>query len=131
MLAAMRRRPPDRLQQIIHASLRVFGEKGYRRTQMADVARAMGVSPGTLYNYVTGKEALFYLMIDRACLDEPAAEAPKLPVPAPSPGAIVQRLRDRLRADVRLPRLEAALRGSRVRDVRLELENIVDELYPL
>src|SRR5438132_676472 len=83
MIAAMRRRPPDRLQQIIHASLRVFGEKGYRRTQMADVARAMGVSPGTLYNYVTGKEALFYLMIDRACLDEPATDTPKFPRPAP------------------------------------------------
>lgn len=127
----MRRRPPDRLDQIINASLRVFGEKGYRRTQMADVARAMGVSPGTLYNYVTGKEALFYLMIDRACQDRPSTESPKLPVPAPSPGAIIQRVRERWQADTRLPSLEAALERRRVGNVRLELENIVGELYTL
>jgi AcrR family transcriptional regulator len=126
----MRRRPPDRLQQIVDASLRVFGEKGFRRTQMADVARAMGVSPGTLYNYVAGKEALFYLMIDRACLDEPATDTPKFPLPAPSPGAIIQRLRERLRADVRLPSLETALAGGGG-DVRLELARIVGELYTL
>ena len=127
----MRRRPPDRLDQIINASLRVFGEKGYRRTQMADVAREMGVSSGTLYNYVTGKEALFYLMIDRACQDRPSTESPKLPVPAPSPGAIIQRVRERWQADTRLPSLEAALERRRVGNVRLELENIVGELYTL
>jgi len=127
----MRRRPPDRLDQIINASLRVFGEKGYRRTQMADVAREMGVSSGTLYNYVTGKEALFYLMIDRACQDRPSTESPKLPVPAPSPGAIIQRVRERWQADTRLPSLEAALERRRVGNVRLELESIVGELYTL
>jgi len=127
----MRRRPPERLDQIINASLRVFGEKGYRRTQMADVAREMGVSSGTLYNYVTGKEALFYLMIDRACQDRPSTESPKLPVPAPTPGAIIQRVRERWQADTRLPSLEAALERRRVGNVRLELENIVGELYTL
>ena len=127
----MRRRPPDRVQQIVDASLRVFGEKGFRRTQMADVARTMGVSPGTLYNYVAGKEALFYLMIDRACLDEPAPDTPKFPLPAPSPGAIIQRLRERLRADVKLPTLETALARSTGGDVRRELARIVGELYTL
>src|SRR5438093_3961463 len=128
----MRRRPGDRVQQIVGASLRVFGEKGFRRTQMADVGREMGVSPGTLYNYVTGKEALFYMMIGRACLDEPATDTPKFPLPAPSPGAIIQRLRERLRADVRLPSLETALaRGGGGGDVRLELARIVGELYTL
>src|SRR5215471_17228676 len=127
----MRRRPPDRIAQIIDASLRVFGETGYRRTQMADVARELGVSTGTLYNYVTGKEALFYLMIDRACSDAPDAEPPKLPIPSPAPGAIVQRLRERLQADVQLPRLEAALARTRSGDPRAELAGIVEELYAL
>ncbi|HKW95305.1 MAG TPA: helix-turn-helix domain-containing protein, partial [Methylomirabilota bacterium] len=66
-------RPPRPLTQLISAGLRVFTEKGYRRTQMADVAREMGVSPGTLYTYVHGKEALFHLLIDRALLDDPGA----------------------------------------------------------
>lgn len=128
----MRRRPPDRLDQIISAALRVFGEKGYRRAQMADVAREMGVSPGTLYSCVTGKEALFYLMIDRALLNAPpGSEPPKLPVAAPAPGAIVERLRERLRADVALPHLERALARHRGADVSREVEAIVGELYAL
>ena len=127
----MRRRPPDRLDQIVAASLRVFGERGYRRTQMVDVAREMGVSTGTIYNYVTGKEALFYLMIDRAFREAPATESPKLPISMPSPGAVVQRLRERLLEDVKLPRLEAALGRARMTDPRAELEGIVRELYAL
>src|SRR2546427_546435 len=123
----MRRRPPDRVQQIVGASLRVFGEKGFRRTQMADVAREMGVSPGTLYNYVTGKEALFYLMIDRACLDEPATDTPKFPLPAPAPVAIIQRLRERLRADVRLPSLAAVADSAMQRHLDPDPVQIGDE----
>lgn len=127
----MRRRPPDRLDQIIAAALRVFAEKGYRRTQMADVAREMSVSPGTLYNYVTGKEALFHLVVDRAFLPEAASAAPTLPIPVPSPGATLQRLRERLATDAALPVLEAALRREQVTDPRAELEAIVRELYAL
>lgn len=127
----MRRRPPDRLDQIIAAALRVFGDKGYRRTQMADVGREMGVSPGTLYNYVSSKEALFHLIVDRALLPGVVPEAPKLPIPAPSPGATRQRLRERLAAEATLPTLETALRLRRVADPRAELEAIVRELYAL
>lgn len=125
----MRRRPPDRLDQVIAAALRVFAEKGYRRTQMADVAREMGVSPGTLYNYVTGKEALFHLVIDRAFAADPAPSPSTLPIPAPPPGATLTRLRERLAADAALPALDAALRRARVTDARTELEAIVRELY--
>jgi AcrR family transcriptional regulator len=32
---------------------------------MAEVAREMGVSPGNVYNYVEGKDALFYLVLRR------------------------------------------------------------------
>jgi len=127
----MRRRPPDRLDQIIAAALRVFAEKGYRRTQMADVAREMGVSPGTLYNYVSSKEALFHLVVDRAFLPQAASDAPELPIPAPSPGATLQRLRERVAVEATLPALEAALRRERVTDARAELEAIVRELYTL
>ena len=50
-----RKRPEGRLDQLLNCATRVFIEKGYRRTQMADVAREMGVSAGTLYGYVEGK----------------------------------------------------------------------------
>lgn len=126
----MRRRPPRRFDQIIAGALRVFGEKGYRRTQMADVAREMGLSAGTLYNYVSSKEALFHLVVDRAFLPDSASE-PKFPVPTPSPRATVQRLRERLATEAAPPALAAALRRERVTNPRAELEAIVRELYAL
>lgn len=131
IIQPVRRRPPDGLDQVIAAALRVFGEKGYRRAQMADVAREMGVSPGTLYGYVAGKEALFNLVVDRAFATGEAAPAPSLPVPTPPAGATLARLRERLTADAALPILDAALRRSRVRDPRGELTAIVADLYDL
>src|SRR6266852_8243565 len=107
IIARMRRRPPDGLDQVIAAALRVFGEKGYRQTQMADVAREMGVAPGTLYGYVTGKEALFHLVVDRAFAADRPGPAPALPIAAPRAGATLARLRERLAIDAALPVLEA------------------------
>jgi AcrR family transcriptional regulator len=125
----MRRRPPHGLDRLVAAALRVFGEKGYRRTQMSDVARAMGVAPGTLYGYVAGKEALFHLVVDRAFTSDVRTAAPSLPVPTPPPGATLARLRQRMTADTVLPPLEAALRRARPADPRAELEAVVAALY--
>ena len=80
-----RSRPPDRFQQLWDAALRVFGSKGLRRARMADIAREMGVSPGSLYNYVESKEALFAWLVDRGGEAGPVA-APASP-PASDPGA--------------------------------------------
>src|SRR6266487_1052137 len=121
IMLPMRRRPPDGLDQVIAAALRVFGEKGYRQTQMADVAREMGVAPGTLYGYVAGKEALFHLVVDRAFAPDDAPPSPTLPIPAPRPGATLARLRERLTADSALPALDGALRRRRVADAHAEL----------
>jgi AcrR family transcriptional regulator len=126
---SMARRSPARLNQVMTAALRVFGEKGYRRTQMADVAREMGVSPGTLYNYVAGKDALFHLVIDRAFAPGDPPAPPALPIPAPPPGATLARLRERLAADTVLPSLDASLRRVRVADAGAELAAVVGELY--
>lgn len=111
----------------------MFIARGYRRTQMADVARETGVSPGTLYGYVEGKEALFRLLVDRAFTAEPG-EPPELPVRTPAPGATLARLRERLTQETALPGLSAALaRGARAKavDPRAELEGILRELYDL
>jgi AcrR family transcriptional regulator len=125
----MRRRPADGLDQVIAAALHVFSEKGYRRAQMSDVAREMRVAPGTLYGYVGGKEALFHLVVDRAFTAETNAQAPRLPIATPPPGATLERLRERLAADSELPALERALRHGRPADPRAELEAIVGALY--
>ena len=129
IIQTMRRRPPDGLDQVIAAAVRVFGDKGYRRTQMADVAREMGVAPGTIYGYVTGKEALFHLVVDRAFTDGAPAPAPPLPIVAPPPGTTLARLRERLTADAAIPALDAALRRRHPNDSASELEAVVGELY--
>ena len=126
-----RPRPPDRLEQLIACAAKVFTVRGYRRTQMADVAREMQVSPGTLYNYVESKEALFHLVIDRAFLEEPREPPSSFPILTPPPGATLQRLRERLARGAALPKLDAALTRQRVTDARAELEGVVRELYSL
>jgi len=125
-----RTRPAGRLDELLASATRVFIARGYRRTQMADVAREMGVSPGALYGYVEGKEALFHLLIDRS-FEAAALEPPALPVRTPPPGATLARLRERLEEETRLPRPAAALARSKVADPAAELEGVVRELYDL
>ncbi|MBI3782322.1 MAG: TetR/AcrR family transcriptional regulator [Deltaproteobacteria bacterium] len=123
-----RTRPDNRLDQLVAAAVTVFTQKGYRRTQMADVARSMGVSPGTLYLYVESKEALFDLVVQRAFSPHPGA-APRLPIPTPKPAATLRRLRQRMAEETRLPQLDAALRHRHVDDPAAELADIVREYY--
>ncbi len=120
--------PASRVDDLVDVALRTFRAQGYERTQMADVARSLGVAPGTLYRYVEGKEALFHLVIDRA-VGPPAPPPPALPVPTPPPGATERRLRERVAEALRFPKLEAALGRRRVADPRAELEGIVREVF--
>lgn len=121
--------PADRLDHLVAAALQVFCAQGFERTQMADVARALGVAPGTLYRYVESKEALFHLVIDRALRDGAVPAPDLLPLPTPLPGATLKRLRERIAEAMRFPRLEQALERRRVSDPRGELEGVVRELY--
>src|SRR5262245_32668344 len=126
-----RTRPPDRFEQLIASAIKVFTARGSRRTQMADVAREMGASPGTRYNYVARKEALFRLLSSRAVRADRAAPPAQLPAPTPPPEATLKRLRERLAAEARFPQLDAALARQRVTNARAELDGVVRELYSL
>ena len=90
-----------------------------------------GVSVGTLYNYVEGKEALLLL-----CAEHPfgaVAEPRPLPVPVLDRGALIHAVEATLAAEVRVPALEAALaaRERPGRAERAELAAIVGELFDL
>jgi AcrR family transcriptional regulator len=121
--------PDDRLAQLVECATRVFIEQGYRRTQMADVAKALGVAKGTLYLYVESKDALFDLVARCAVDDRPFEKAPVLPIRTPKPGATLKYVRERLAKNQVPAALTAALGQSRVPDPRAELERIVRELY--
>lgn len=124
-----RKTPPDRLPQLIACATKVFIEQGYRRTQMDDVATALGVAKGTLYLYVESKEALFDLVVRRADAEPPLPQFAPLPLPTPKPGATLRYVRERLARNQTLPALTAALARQRVKDARTELAAILGELY--
>ncbi|MBI4672798.1 MAG: TetR/AcrR family transcriptional regulator [Chloroflexi bacterium] len=48
----------ERRQQILAAAATVFAEKGFDRATISDVARAAGVSDGSIYNYFRDKQDL-------------------------------------------------------------------------
>ncbi len=94
---------------------------------MQDVAQAAGVSPGLLYTYAAGKEALFSLVIQR----EGGVDVDALALPVPNPDtqdleAVVERV---LRAAMKAPSLQVAERTPLPTDARAELGAIVAELY--
>jgi AcrR family transcriptional regulator len=68
------RRPEARPDEILDAALAIFGESGFARAKLDDVARLAGVSKGTLYLYFDSKESLFREMV-RAKVVASLAEA--------------------------------------------------------
>lgn len=124
-----RRVPDDRLEQLVQVATRVFLEQGYAKTQMADVATALGVAKGTVYLYVESKEALFDLVARYADAPRPFEKKPALPVRTPRPGATIKYVRERVAQSRVPPTLAKAQAHSRVHDARAEFEAIVRELY--
>jgi AcrR family transcriptional regulator len=120
-----------RMEELIRGATQVFCEKGYKQTQMADIAKAMGLAPGTLYLYVEGKEALFDLVV-RHGVESGSKELPdKYPIRNPEPGSTLAYLQKVLLEHGDWPKLKAALNVKRVKDPRSELQEILQELYSL
>ncbi len=73
----MRTLTEERRDAIIDAGLALFQEMGYERTSMNEVAKRVGGSKATLYNYFSSKEELFETVVRRYStlfLTEAAAE---------------------------------------------------------
>lgn len=121
----------DRFAELIGAATGVFLAQGYRRTQMSDVAAAMGVAKGTLYLYVESKEALFDAVLRLADSQSPVLPPARLPLPTPAPGKTLRDVEKRIADAAALPLLTAALERKRVTKVRAEAEAILRELYTL
>jgi AcrR family transcriptional regulator len=120
----------ERLPELVDAAIRVFGRSGFRATQMADIAREMGVSEAALYRYVDGKEGLFGLVVRHALFleDLPGGE---LPLASPPLQDTVEQLRELLTPAAVPPALAEALQRDRAGDPRAELEGIIRELFSL
>jgi AcrR family transcriptional regulator len=49
----------EKTAKILEASVRVFAEKGWRKTKIADIAEAADIGKGTIYEYFRSKDELF------------------------------------------------------------------------
>lgn len=119
--------PEDRVPDLIRQATRVFIAKGFRRTQVSDVAKALGVSAGSVYTYVDSKEALFYWCLRRAAggsLDEAG-----LPLPTVAHEVMLKEVEQALDAGSRLPSLKAALKRRPAGETAPELARIIGEIY--
>ncbi|NNL67054.1 MAG: TetR/AcrR family transcriptional regulator [Myxococcales bacterium] len=125
----MRRIPEHRFDDLIDGTTEVFIERGYHRTQMSDVAEAIGVAKGTLYGYVESKEALFALCLQHADRDGPVPRPAVLPVPTPPAGSLEAWAKQRIADQSVPPPLAEALEKERAEDPRAEFAAIVRALY--
>ncbi|VAW69271.1 Transcriptional regulator, AcrR family [hydrothermal vent metagenome] len=60
-----KRRKDARPEEILDAALQLFTEKGFSATRMVDVAKAAGISKGTLYLYFENKEEIFRQVVQQ------------------------------------------------------------------
>jgi AcrR family transcriptional regulator len=126
-----RRIPENRFDELVRAATQVFIERGYRRTQMSDIAHAVGVAKGTLYGYVESKDALLLLCLGFADAAGPISLPEALPLPSPPAGFLGTRVKDALAQEAAQPRLERALIEAAMGDVESEAREVIGELYDL
>lgn len=55
--------PEVRKQEILDTAMKLFHEKGYDATSIADIAKAMNVVPGLCYRYFSSKKEIFDIAI--------------------------------------------------------------------
>lgn len=122
----MRRRPEGKLEAVAEAALAAFSDQGYRLAQMSEIARRAGMSAGTLYLYVEGKEALLRVAFLHAAAALDLALG--LPIRAESLDSVLATIEQTMAGQQPWPRLAEALRAP-VPDAAPEVAGIADELF--
>jgi AcrR family transcriptional regulator len=54
----------ERKQEILDGAMKLFGEKGYDKTSISDIAAFLGISQGLCYRYFKSKEDIFESAVD-------------------------------------------------------------------
>src|SRR5688500_11105846 len=56
----------DKHEAILRAGVKVFAEKGYFNSKVADIARGAGIADGTVYLYFKSKDEILHSIFDQA-----------------------------------------------------------------
>lgn len=56
----------DKREAILRAAIKVFAEKGYFNSKVADIAAEAGIADGTVYLYFKSKDEILHSIFDRA-----------------------------------------------------------------
>lgn len=75
----------ERRNHILEAAYGVFGQYGFRRTSMDDIAKAAGISRPSLYQHFANKNDIFSALVDRALATSIAEAEQSLREPKPLP----------------------------------------------
>jgi AcrR family transcriptional regulator len=119
---------PGLLGRIVEAATMAFIKHGYRGCRMEAVAEGAGVSVGTVYRYVDGKEAVFELAVHEAFGDFDERLV-KTPFAGRGDLNFVDVLWRRLQETHPMERLREAAGREAPADPGAELEEIVRDLY--
>ncbi|MBX3493316.1 MAG: TetR/AcrR family transcriptional regulator [Parvibaculum sp.] len=79
----------NREADILEASLKLFAEKGSKSATMRDIARASGLTEGTLYHYFSGKDEILSRILERYTFGGRAVASAF----ADTPGSLREKLR--------------------------------------
>jgi AcrR family transcriptional regulator len=124
--------PDNRIPDIVRAAITVFERKGYRLTQMDEIAERAQVSKATLYYYFNNKAHLFHYVLEHGSRDGGATLPPPEATSSLTEKDLLQLLKKRLREDSRLNGMRScrSAAGKRV-DVSEEIAAITAELWDL
>src|SRR6266508_3858892 len=93
-------RSADFFPRLVATAAETFIAQGFARTQMQDVADALGVAKGTVYGYVENKSALLAAALRYGDGVEPVPDLAALPVPSPAEGELAALVAERLGREV-------------------------------
>jgi TetR/AcrR family transcriptional regulator, fatty acid metabolism regulator protein len=111
--------------RIVDAARQRLEAFGYRRTSIAEIARAAGVAVGTVYRYFAGKEAVF-LAVVQDLNDAWLAESRRA---LEGPGTAMERLRRLGAASIRFAAENALITAIVTRDTDIVFAPLIEQLY--
>jgi AcrR family transcriptional regulator len=123
----MRVKTEERRLAIIEKASKVFEEKGYSGTTMAEISERVGGSKATLYGYFPSKDDLFVAVLEDG-INRDASETARLMEP---PGALEDRLRAFARAYAKLTVRPDIMRLKRLVISEAERSGIGKRIYDI